>query len=410
MGRVANTRRARLTDKLAAAVDPPKPTPRKNAVLFIRDVVVPCFGLRVTQHGSRRFFLEYKHRKLGRRMIFGTFPGVTVAEARRRALAYRAQITDGRDPWKEARQAKSATAATVGDLIDAWRSGSLSDGRPLAERKKSWRDDEQRIRDFLEPWRRRFLDEVAPSDVATMHARIVRDRGGYVANRVLALLRAMLRQGQRHGLIAPGPLPTDSVTRFREQPRQRALNRREARLILASIAVEADPHWRAYFTLLILLGARKNELLSARWRDFDLESDEPSWRIARAKTDVVDLLELPTQAVEILTSLPRTASPFVFPGAGLDGHRSETKPAWSRILKRAEVADVRIHDLRRTLGTWLARRGLPLRAIARILGHASVSTTARHYIADSREGQREALEANAAALLELLPDEKREEQ
>lgn len=336
-------------------------------------------------------------------MLIGPYPAFTVTTARRKAHELRAQVCQGLDPGAKRRPA--TPAKTFGDLLDAWRSGALHDGRPLQDRKRSWRDDEQRMRDFLSHWRRRYLDEITLEDVAELHAKIARQRGPYVANRVLSLIGTILRRAQARGLYPAGRLPVEGVERCKELPRQRALNRREARLVLSSIALEASPHWRGYFVLLLMLGSRRAELLSAMWEDFDLESDDPSWRIRRTKVGTVELLELPAQAVEILRSLPRTESPFVFPGAGRAGHVVEPKKAWRAILERAGVADVRVHDLRRTLGAWLASRGVPLRAIARILGHTQVATTARHYMPSEPETQRQALETNAALLLELLPDE-----
>jgi len=107
------------------------------------------------------------------------------------------------------------------------------------------------------------------------------------------------------------------------------------------------------------------------------------------------LLPLPTSAVEILSYLPsRDHSEWVFPGSGATGHLSEPKKAWQRIRERAGIRDVRIHDLRRTLGSWLAGQGYNLQLIGKALNHSSVSTT-QVYARLDINALREALERNA---------------
>ena len=76
----------------------------------------------------------------------------------------------------------------------------------------------------------------------------------------------------------------------------------------------------------------------------------------------------------------------------------EPKKAWHRIRKSADVSDVRIHDLRRTLGSWLAASGYSLPLIGRALNHSNVSTTAIYARLDL-DPVRQALEHNAKMML-----------
>src|SRR5262249_40740399 len=127
--------------------------------------------------------------------------------------------------------------------------------------------------------------------------------------------------------------------------------------------------------LCLLLGPRKSELLAARWSDIDL--GQRTWRLPMTKAGRSHLLPLPEPAVGILEALPsRGQSDWVFPGDGASGHLVEPKKAWQRIRQRAGVPDVRIHDLRRTLGSWLAASGYSLPLIGRALNHTNVNTTA----------------------------------
>jgi hypothetical protein len=77
-----------------------------------------------------------------------------------------------------------------------------------------------------------------------------------------------------------------------------------------------------------------------------------------------------------------------------------TKKAWQRIRDRANTKDVRIHDLRRTVGSWLAASGYGLPMIGRVLNHSQPSATAVYARLDL-EPVRRALEANAQTMLEV---------
>lgn len=404
-------RRPTLTDRIVAAAKPAPSAPGGKGVVFLRDGSTPGFGVRITETGDKAFFFEAKFEGRTRRVVLGPYPGMTVQAARNRAHVKRAEMVDGIDPAADQRSRRGEQV--FGVLIEGWKSGALLDGDkrdvPLRQRKRSWRDDEQRLRDFLDVWSRRRLSTISSEEVAELHTKIAREHGPYAANRTLALLRVMLRIGQRKKLLPPGPLPTDGIEPCQERPRDRALNRKEARAVLASIAAEPNPFWRSYFVLLLMLGRRRSELLSSKWTDLDLESDEPTWRLPHTKAGRVELIELPPQAVTLLKALPRwDDSPFVFPGVGELGHLREPKRSWARVLERAKVENVRIHDLRRTVGTWLRKRGVSLQAVGLILGHSQATTTLKHYAALDREDRRDALEQHATFLLELLPDESSE--
>lgn len=83
---------------------------------------------------------------------------------------------------------------------------------------------------------------------------------------------------------------------------------------------------------------------------------------------------------------------------GSTGHLAEPKKVWQRVRERAGVPDVRIHDLRRTLGSSLSGQGYNLQLIGKALNHSSVSTTQVYARLDITP-LREALERNATLML-----------
>jgi len=103
-----------------------------------------------------------------------------------------------------------------------------------------------------------------------------------------------------------------------------------------------------------------------------------TWLIpaAKAKSKEPIRVVLSPVALNILqTRKPASTSEWVFPGRGESGHLEEPKKAWKRILKRASITDLRLHDLRRTLGSWQAATGASLPIIGKSLGHSSLQAT-----------------------------------
>jgi integrase len=88
-------------------------------------------------------------------------------------------------------------------------------------------------------------------------------------------------------------------------------------------------------------------------------------------------------------------NPYVFLGQNGVGHLKNMKRAWDRIRVKAGIRDVRFHDLRRTVGSWLAGSGESLQLIGKILNHRDVSTTAI-YARLNLDPMRQALERNAS--------------
>jgi integrase len=197
--------------------------------------------------------------------------------------------------------------------------------------------------------------------------------------------------------LCAGDNPAARIKLFREEKRERFLSPEEMHRVNDALAQEPNEYWRAYFPLSLMLGTRKTELLAARWADVDL--DQRTLRLPMTKAGRSHLLPLPNPVVEMLQALPsRGEGEWLFPGRGATGHLAEVASAWQRIRARAGVPDVRVHDLRRTLGSWLAAQGYSLPLIGRALNHSNSVSTAV-YARLQLDPVREALERNAALML-----------
>ncbi len=351
------------------------------------DAKVPGFGLRVSQSG-KTWFVRYRQNGKRRRMVLGKFPAMSLADARAAARKLLGQIAAGADPAADRAEVKAE--ATLKDLVDSYMQRHAD-----PHKRTAWQDRKVLGRYLPSTWYARRLSTITRDEVVDLHARVGRDHGHYAANRLLALLRVMLNLAHDWNLLK-GDNPATRVKLFREEKRERFLSPEEVRRLNDALLDEPNPYWRGYFPLALMLGTRRAELLSVRWENVDLQAR--TLRLPETKAGRSHLLPLPGPAIELLQSFPsRGQEEFVFPGPGATGHLVEPAKAWQRIRVRANLTDARIHDLRRTLGSWLAGAGYSLPLIGKALNHSQPATTAI-YARLSLDPLREALESNAALL------------
>jgi len=141
-----------------------------------------------------------------------------------------------------------------------------------------------------------------------------------------------------------------------------------------ALAEEPNDTLRDYFLISLLTGARRSNVLEMQWKQIHL--DRAEWRLPTTKNGEPQTITLTPEVIEILRARQTYDSMWVFPGTGVTGHLVEPKKAWRRVLERAGIADLRIHDLRRTLGSWQAKTGASLVIVGKSLNHKSPSTTA----------------------------------
>ena len=354
--------------------------------VFVRDTELPGFALRVTK-GRKSFVLEKRIRGRMRRLTIGPYGPLTVDQARKLANTHMGAIAHGDDP-AQVRQDR-LHEPTFGDLTEQYLERH-------APRKRSARDDRGMLDTHLMDFRARKLSDLSRNDVARLHAKIGAT-APYRANRLVALLRKMFNLARDWGLYL-GENPATRIQFFREESRDRFVQPEELPRLFQAIVEEPNVYVRTILLTALLTGARRSEVLTMRWDDVSLTRAE--WRIPQTKAGRPHLLPLPNPLVVMLQSLPRTeAVPYVFPGQNGAGHLQNIKRAWDRIRLKAGMQDVRFHDLRRTVGSWLAGSGESLPLIGKVLNHSDVSTTAI-YARLSLDPVRQALERNASKMLE----------
>jgi integrase len=147
----------------------------------------------------------------------------------------------------------------------------------------------------------------------------------------------------------------------------------------------------------MLTGVRRSELLGAKWSDVDFT--RKVIRLPMTKAGRSHEVPLSAPAIALLEKIPRVeGNPHVLVGKRKGGHLVNISKPWGRVRRAAGVEDVRLHDLRRTVGSWLVQAGNSLSLIGKVLNHSNVSTTAV-YARMGQDQTRDALEQMGKRML-----------
>jgi integrase len=402
----------KLTQRSIAAL-----APRSSDDVFAWDDDLPGFGVRVKPSGHKSFLVQYREGRRTRRVTLGACSIFKLEQARERARRMLVAAKDGKSPAAERDAAKTALA--VRELTERYLT------EYAAERKKprSVAEDRRNIDNHILPLLgQQLVKDVSRADIERFMSKVkaggtARDekigprarrlvRGGPIAaNRCYALLSKMMNLAERWGIRPDASNPCRHIEKNRERRRERFLSADELgrlgkALAEAESTATAAPSAIAAIRLLIFTGARKSEILTARWENFDAEYR--CLRLPDSKTGA-KVLQLNSPALEVLARLPRDdTSPWIVPAHDLSRPLVDLEKPWQRIRAKAGLPNVRLHDLRHSFASAAAAHGLSLHMIGALLGHSQPATTARyaHLAADPLRQAADLIGSRLAVVLE----------
>lgn len=352
-------------------------------------------GLRVFPSGLKTFVLSYRVNGRKRLLTLGSLGVLQLDDARKQAKAELLGVeTCNADPVSLRRQRDlDARTGTVAALFTTY----VATRRPKY-RSRMLREAELHILPAFgtRPWR-----SLRRSELRSWHSEF---RSPYVANRSLQALRAALywrlwqeddSPGDARGRSGgDGRNPCAGIRLRPERTRQARLELAQVPAIERAIEAQADDRYvRAYFRFLIAMGCRKSEALSLRWSDVVLCGRDSTVSFRETKNGEDRVVPMPTAVWTELGGLPRVpGNPFVFVGRKPGQPLKSVAKAWQRIRAHAGLPHLRLHDLRRSFGSWLGDAGFTSKQIGTVLGHKT-DITSRVYMALGHESKRAAVDA-----------------
>jgi len=366
--------------------------PPKMGKVNLFDLGCKGLMLEVRTGGGKTWYLRYTDaRGKQRQHRMGDALFIPLKVARRLARELQGRIALGEDPQAKAKTVRATPtfAEFVADKYLPYIQGY----------KRSWKSDDSYLRTQLLPVLGKLhLDEITKQKVADFHNGM-RAKGYALGtcNRCLVLLRYALNLAIRWEIDGISTNPTLGCKLFDDPPtKERFLSQTEAHALHQAVRYSQNQMLQYIVPMLILTGARKREVLDAKWEDFDLERRQ--WRIPVTKLGrprhvpisdaVLELLALVPKkpGLDYVFANPRTGKPFV-----------SIFCAWDTARTSAGLEEVRIHDLRHSFASFLVNAGRSLYEVQKLLGHTQIKTTQRY----AHLSQQTLLDAANAANLSM---------
>jgi integrase len=415
------------------------------------DAKTPGLQIRHTRNGNKSFSV-YKRIKGGQpvRVTLGKYPQLSIEQARLEAAKINLSIETRENP-AEVRRAHKAEISFK-ELFNEYIT------RHSKPKKRTWNEDVQKYEKYLASTLGKLkVTAISRKEIGEIHSKITLSGHPITANRVLALVSSVFGRAIEWSIVENNP--AIGIKRNKENKRERFVQSNELPLFFRALASEENDTVRDIFLLALLTGARRENIISMKWRDLSFERAE--WFIERTKNDESQTITLSQEAIEVLKNRkPRTFKTYVFEGDGKLGYFRNPEKGWLRLKARAKalgfieaiakeinwssseaeemikkaitepdeaisinmelgtsigispehfnIDDLRIHDLRRTLGSWQAKSGASLVMIGKSLNHKSVQTTAIYARLD-KEPVRASVELATNAILQAAGLKKGEE-
>ena len=380
---------------------------RKGTRYDVMDADVPGFGVRVSEIGQRTFILiaRYPGSSNPTRRALGEYPSLSLTKARERAREWRELIRRGIDPKAEEdrlrrielRKQATTFAAVAEDFIE-WH----------VKGHRRARETEREIRrELIASWGERPISSINREDVVTLVKSVARRPAPYLAHIALGHARSLFNWAINRGTYGLETSPCDRVKPApligAKQPRQRVLSDAELIAVWNGGETLGYPFGPVY-QLLMLTGARLNEVAGARWGEFDLK--KKIWTVPpeRFKSNASHLVPLSDAAIAIIESLPRFTK-----GDHLFSTTYGEKPISGFSKPKVRLDEMMgnpppwvVHDIRRTVRTRLASLRISDLVAEMVIGHGRKGIQ-RVYDQHTYEPEmREALELWAARLRDIV--------
>jgi len=360
--------------------------------------------------GGRKFYFRSKASGRPLEIPLGSWPALTVEEARRKLKTTIAPDPSGAADKRRAIRDES-TLAELWFWFDRHHISHLRESTARRYRD-SWRLH------LLPALGAKRLSLIRRSDVQSMADQIAETAGNGAGRHACAVLSAMYHAAAKDNAHSyRGDIPTEGIRRPKVASRARFLQPGELPSFLRALNEESEM-WRLFWNCCLFVGLRRGNVASSRWSELSLDLGQ--WMVPeeRSKTGALLAVPIPAHVLELLAEWRRAlplllieannarrkliergdaavrdrlpvlseadlaeAGKYLFPSVLVPGkpttshHIVDPKASWRRLLLRAKLVNLRPHDLRRSIGSWMALGGVGLPIIGAALGHKDHRST-----------------------------------
>ena len=347
---------------------------------FYWDEELKGLGIKVYSSGKKSFVFQYRNLSgQTKRLTLGTYGKITPELARDLAKEHAAKIASGHDPVEEKHKKKQE--AVVNIKISVLAEEYFKAYAEANKRSSSLKEDKGLVRLYILPaFGNVHIQDLTPKMVEDWKVSM-RDKP-YRANRTLALLSKMYSLAIRWRWVERHPIK--GIEKYQEHKRDRWLQEEELTKLCNVLDKYPECTAANLIKMLILTGSRLGETTAATWEQFDLERGiwvKPSHLTKQKKVEYTPLSQT---AINFLETLKQDAQgSYLFPGRVPNKPLVNVYAFWKKLLKEANIENIRIHDLRHTYASHLVSSGLSLSIVGKLLGHTQAATTQRYaHLAD----------------------------
>ena len=385
-----------FTEKAIAAL--PIPAKEQGQAIYYDSGSTDGLMLIVTYGGTKTYYHYMFFNKRPVRTKIGRSSQIKLAVARARAHTMAENATKGIDPGEKRRE--NLHDITFKQFYETVYRPEYS---IVYKKPRSVVNDDSIFTHHLKDFHNRMMLGIKPVEIAKLHNNTKQTHSPYTANRVLSLIKHIYVIAAKHGYMNGHANPAADITKFKEQTRDRFLHSDELQRLFAALETEQNEVFKNYILISLYSGQRRSSILSLRWSQVDLVNGF----IYLPDTKNGEPMQVPmtNQLRELFKKINHNKnSDWVLPSVrSKSGRLEDPKRPWHELLRRAGIKNLRLHDLRRTMGSYQAISGASLHIIGKSLGHKSASAT-QVYARLTVDPVRNAMQKATDKMMEFVSD------